>query len=104
MPDAPEDWSTRRTRGSSARRVLDAATRSEAEKQRLIRASNWRTPIIVDTSIGVLIGIVGLVLAITWSPLPGGAIGAAGLTYAAMAISRGRRWARIRNDEQPDSD
>ncbi len=93
-----EDWSTRRTRGSSARRVLDAATRNEAEKQRLIRASNWRTPIIVDTTIGVLIGIIGLVLAIAWSPLPGGAIGAAGLTYAAIAISRGRRWARIRRD------
>lgn len=104
-PERPENWSTRRTRGSSARRVLDAATRSEAEKQRLIRAPNWRTPIIVDTLIGVGIGITGLVLAITWSPLPGGAIGAAGLTYATMALARGRRWARIRDAEfeQPDS-
>lgn len=100
----PEDWSTRRTKGSSLRHVLDAATRKEAEKQRLIRASNWRTPIIVDTVLGVAFGIVGLVLAITWSPLPGGAIGAAGFTYAVMAISRGRRWERIRNAEQPGDD
>ncbi|MBS1846947.1 MAG: hypothetical protein JST73_01610 [Actinobacteria bacterium] len=98
------DWSTRRTKGSSARRVLDAATRSEAEKQRLIRASNWRTPIIVDVSLGVIIGIVGLVAAIMWAPLPGGAIGAAGLTYAVMAISRGRRWAKIRAAEFEPSD
>lgn len=85
------------------RRVLDAATRSEAEKQRLIAASNWRTPIVVDVTIGVIIGIVGAWLAIAWSPLPGGAIGAAGLTYAAMAISRGRRWARIRDEMDPDA-
>lgn len=97
------DWSTRRTRGSSLRRVLDAATRREEEKQRLIEASNWRTPIIVDTVIGVAIGVVGLVLAITWSPLPGGAIGAAGLTYAYMAIVRGRRWRRLR-EEAEESD
>lgn len=98
-PKDRSDWSTRRTKGSSLRHVLDAATGHEAEKQGLIQASNWRTPIIVDTVIGVLIGIVGLVLAITWSPLPGGAIGAAGLTYATMAISRGRRWQRIRDEQ-----
>lgn len=95
-----DDWSTRRTKGSSLRSILDAATRSEAEKQRLVQSSNWRTPIIVDTSIGVVIGVIGLILAIIWSPLPGGAIGAAGLTYAAMAISRGRRWQRLREDAE----
>ena len=96
--------SSDRRRGASLRRVLDAAERSEAGKQDLIRASNWRTPIIVDTTIGVIIGVVGLVLAVIWAPLPGGAIGAAGLTYATMAVSRGRRWARIRDDESPDTD
>ena len=101
--EGSSDWSTRRTKGSSARRVLDAATRSEAEKQRLIRSSNWRKPIIVDVTLGLIVGIVGLVLAIVWSPLPGGAIGASGLTYAAMAISRGRRWARIRDEEAEQS-
>lgn len=101
--DAPDDWATRRTRGSSLRRVLDAATRRESEKQRLIQAPNWRTPIIVDTVLGVAFGIIGVVLAITWSPLPGGAIGAAGFTYAVMAVSRGRRWARLRDGERDAS-
>lgn len=82
--------------------MLDAATRREKEKQRLIQASNWRTPIIVDTVLGIVFGIIGVVLAIVWSPLPGGAIGAAGFTYAVMAVSRGRCWARLRDTDSDE--
>ena len=81
---------------ASLQRVVDGAERNAANKQALIDAPNWKTPIIVDVVIGSVVFIVGLTLAIVWSPIPGGAIGAAGATYVALAIRRFKDWSALR--------
>ncbi len=90
---------TNRT-GASIRRVTQAAERKAAAKQELIHAPNWRTPIIIDVVLGMIVAIIGAILAIVWSPLPGGAIGAAGATYVVMAYKRFKDWSQQRRAAQ----
>lgn len=94
----PSGRVTARKQTSSLRRVLDAATQTEASKQELVMASNWRTPIYVDLVLGTIVFVVGFVLAVTWMPVAGGGIGALGLLYDALAIRRWRRWSALRRD------
>lgn len=94
----PSGRTTPRKQTPSLHRVLDAATQSEASKQGLVLAPNWRTPIYVDLVLGTIVFVVGFVLSIAWNPLIGGGIGALGLLYDAMAIRRWRRWAALRHD------
>jgi hypothetical protein len=94
----PSGRTTPRKQATSLRRVLDAATQTEASKQELVMAPNWRTPIYVDLVLGTVVFVVGLVLAIAWSPIAGGGIGALGALYDALAIRRWRRWAALRRD------
>lgn len=85
------------------RRVLDAASRNQESRQELIRASNWRAPIIVDIVLGSIVFIAGLALSIAWSPVPGGAIGAAGAVYVLLAVRRWRTWTELRGEPvEPD--
>jgi hypothetical protein len=105
-PSRPtEDERVESTRGgaSGLRRVLDAASQNAASRERLARASNWRTPVIVDSILGTIVFVVGFTLSITWNPIVGGGIAAVGLLYVALAIRRWKLWAALRRDE-PDSD
>ncbi len=59
-------------------------------------ASNWRTVLAVDLGLGLAVLAVGLVLAVLWHPVPGGAVGALGGSYAVLVAQRWRRWAAQR--------
>ena len=96
----PSGRTTPRKQKSSISRVLDAATQTEASKQELVMAPNWRSPIYVDLVLGTIVFVVGLGLAIAWSPVAGGGIGAFGLLYDALAIRRWRRWSELRRAGQ----
>jgi hypothetical protein len=61
-----------------------------------VLAANWRTVLAVDLGLGLVVLAMGLVLAVLWHPLPGGAIGALGGTYAVLVAQRWRRWATLR--------
>ncbi len=80
-PTETERLESTRGGASAMRRVLDAAAQNEASKQRLARASNWRTPIIVDLVLGTIVCLVGFVLSVNWNPIVGGGIAAVGLLY-----------------------
>jgi len=50
----------------------------------------------VDLGLGLAVLAAGLVLAVRWHPVPGGAIGALGGAYAVLVAQRWRRWAALR--------
>ncbi len=61
-----------------------------------VLAANWRTVLAVDLGLGLVVLVIGLVLAVRWHPVPGGAIGALGGAYAVLVAQRWRRWAALR--------
>jgi hypothetical protein len=77
-------------------RLAEVATGQRARRERLIYAPNWRTPLVVDIVVGVVVLLVGLALAIAWNPIGGGGLGALGGIYALLAVRRYRQWAALR--------
>jgi ABC-type phosphate transport system permease subunit len=59
-------------------------------------AANWRTVLAVDAGLGVLVALVGVVLALSVSAVVGVALGVLGAAYAALIGVRARRWSRLR--------
>ena len=51
-------------------------------------APNWRRVILVDGLLGIVLAIVGVVLAITWSRFGGAVIAAFGVLYLFAVIRR----------------
>ena len=51
-------------------------------------ASNWKRVIVVDALVGVVVAIVGVVLAFTWSSFGGAVIAALGVLYLFAVIRR----------------
>jgi hypothetical protein len=62
------------------------------------RAPNWRTVLLVDAAIGIVVSIAGVVLALVVNLAVGSLIVAVGAAYTALVGSRARRWARIRRE------
>jgi hypothetical protein len=61
-------------------------------------ASNWRTVLVVDGTLGMLVSVAGLVLAFAVNPVAGAAAAAVGAGYTALVGARARRWARLRRE------
>jgi hypothetical protein len=59
-------------------------------------ASNWRTVLAVDGSVGLTVVIGGAVLAVIANLLVGTMVVALGAAYLALVGSRARRWVRLR--------
>jgi hypothetical protein len=55
-------------------------------------ASNWRTVVAVDIAMGVVVMVIGLVLALWWQPLVGSGVSSLGLVYVVLAVRRASRW------------
>lgn len=77
-------------------RLAEVATGQRTRREQLIYAPNWRTPLVVDIVIGLIVLLVGLVLAILWNPIGGGGLGALGGIYALLGARRYRQWAALR--------
>ena len=93
-----------RTEPGIVRRFTDVAYQRGEASERVVHASNWRTPIIIDLVLGTIVFAVGFVLAVNWSPIPGGGIAALGLLYDSLAIRRWRKWAAVRHRGETDTD
>jgi hypothetical protein len=65
-------------------------------------ASNWRTVLAVDGSVGLAVAIGGVVLAVVFNLLVGTMVVALGAAYLALVASRARRWVRLRRDSGLD--
>jgi hypothetical protein len=59
-------------------------------------ASNWRTVLAVDGSVGLTVVIGGAALAVIANLLVGTMVVALGAAYLALVGSRARRWVRLR--------
>jgi hypothetical protein len=64
-------------------------------------ASNWWRILLVDASIGVAIAAVGVVLALTWTPLAW-ALVPLGAYYEYLVLKRVARWRALRGLRPPD--
>ena len=62
------------------------------------QASNWRTVLVIDGLLGVLVSIAGLVVAVTVQVVAGTLTVIVGAGYTALVGARARRWARLRRD------
>ena len=56
-------------------------------------ASNWRRVILVDGLLGIVLAVVGVVLAVIWSQFGGAVVAAAGVLYVFAVIRRYRGFA-----------
>lgn len=84
--DAPED-------------PTDDLDRSGAPRAHpAVFAANWRTVLAVDAAMGVVVAVVGIVVALVWNPVVGGFVGSLGLVYVILVLRRGRDWARQRRE------
>jgi len=61
-------------------------------------ATNWRMVLVVDAAMGVAVVLAGVSLAIAWSPIGGGCLGALGSAYVFLVVKRGAAWAAWRRD------
>jgi hypothetical protein len=62
------------------------------------QAPNWRTVLVVDAALGVVISIGGVVLAVVVNVIVGFLVVALGAAYTALVGARARRWARLRRE------
>ena len=67
-------------------------------------APNWRTVLIVDVLMGVLMIAAGVVASLVWSVVLGAFLAAVGMVYVLLVARRWRRWAGIRRIMLPDGD
>ena len=59
-------------------------------------AANWRTLLIVDAGLGVVVLVAGVALAVAVNVVVGTLVVAVGAAYTSLVASRARRWARLR--------
>lgn len=59
-------------------------------------ASNWRTVLVVDAFVGLVVASAGVAAALAVNLVVGTAMVALGAAYLALVGSRARRWARLR--------
>ena len=88
--------------GAAVTRATQRADAQRVGREALIYSPKWRTPLIVDIVLGSIVFVVGLVLAVDWSPIAGGGLGALGGLYASLALRRWRLWAALRREAQAD--
>ncbi len=60
--------------------------------------SNWRMVLFIDGTLGVLVSVAGLVLAVAVNAGAGIAVVIIGAGYTALVGARARRWARLRRE------
>jgi hypothetical protein len=61
-------------------------------------AANWRTLLIVDASLGLVVLVAGVALALAVNVVVGTLVVAVGAAYLALVASRARRWVRLRRE------
>jgi hypothetical protein len=59
-------------------------------------ATNWRTLLLVDGGLGVVVIIAGVALALAVNLVVGTLVVALGAAYGSLVASRARRWIRLR--------
>jgi hypothetical protein len=59
-------------------------------------AANWRTLLVVDAGLGVVVIVAGVALALAVNVVVGTLFVAVGAAYVALVASRARRWIRLR--------
>ncbi|HEY2300969.1 MAG TPA: hypothetical protein VGH66_03710 [Acidimicrobiales bacterium] len=59
-------------------------------------AANWRTLLLVDAGLGVVVMVAGAALALAVNVVVGTLFVAVGAAYCALVASRARRWIRLR--------
>jgi hypothetical protein len=59
-------------------------------------AANWRTLLIVDAGLGLVVLVAGVALAAAVNVVVGTLVVAVGAAYTALVASRARRWVRLR--------
>jgi hypothetical protein len=59
-------------------------------------AANWRTLLIVDAGLGLVVLVAGAALAVAVNVVVGTLVVAVGAAYTALVASRARRWVRLR--------
>jgi hypothetical protein len=59
-------------------------------------AANWRSLLIVDAGLGLVVLVAGVALAVAVNLVVGTLVVAVGAAYAALVAARARRWARLR--------
>jgi hypothetical protein len=59
-------------------------------------AANWRTVIVIDLLLGLVVLVAGGVLMVIGHRLLGPVLGILGAAYSARVVGRGRRWRRMR--------
>jgi hypothetical protein len=59
-------------------------------------AANWRTLLVVDAGLGVVVIIAGAALALAVNVVVGTLVLAVGAAYTSLVASRARRWIRLR--------
>jgi hypothetical protein len=59
-------------------------------------AANWRTLLLVDGGLGLVVLVAGAVLALAVSVIVGTLFVVAGAAYCALVAARARRWIRLR--------
>ena len=94
--EAEQRIARRAGRGQAVSRATARAEAQRTGREQVIYSKRWRTPLIVDIVLGSIVLVLGLVLAVNWSPVAGGGFGALGGLYAALAVRRWRLWAGLR--------
>lgn len=59
-------------------------------------AVNWRTVLVVDALVGVLMAVVGVAAYFLWNIGVGLALMIVGAVYVVLVANRARRWSRLR--------
>jgi hypothetical protein len=59
-------------------------------------AANWRTLLVVDAGLGVVVIVAGVALAVAVNVVVGTLVLAVGAAYTSLVASRARRWLRLR--------
>jgi hypothetical protein len=59
-------------------------------------AANWRTLLVIDAGLGVVVILAGAALALAVNVVVGTLVLAVGAAYTSLVASRARRWIRLR--------
>lgn len=67
-------------------------------------AANWRTVLLVDFVLGMVVAAGGLGLALTRDTFVGWVVLGGGIAYAGLTLRRARRWRGLRTGRLPRPD
>jgi hypothetical protein len=68
-----------------------------------IYASNWKSILVIDAMLGVLVAWVGFLMILFWNLLIGAFVGAVGLTYMVAVGRRFLQWRWLRREAGLDT-